>query len=366
MCKGLVQYRATRKMLHGLQFTEDIFLTNVTPPGKQGHHSLPVTLSLHKARGSGLSQKGRVRVGVGYGCVWSNPSKFTLLALDPYSSFLLSQTLISQPPSTGPGQCPVLCFDHFCGSDRLQKAPGVPQSHCLRSPPLGCPAILSRSLTLTVSNSRVEGARQVVDFGDTEEKKSQISADSGLSVSGSQKSDSESVASSEPPALTRSTSQESEASTVVSNSSGETLGADSDLSSNAGDGPTGRLAPHLTISRGTLSDSEIETNPATSAVFGKTHKLKPGLKEPRGSVGRAAPALPLEDVSTRIYLCEGLLGLGVGPGPGHASCFLCFNSPPPASFPPTSLASPPPGYLQGGTRAQCGTSWRTPPWRPSR
>ncbi|KAJ8333980.1 hypothetical protein SKAU_G00412990 [Synaphobranchus kaupii] len=125
---------------------------------------------------------------------------------------------------------------------------------------------------------RVEGAKQAIDLGDTDEKKSQISADSGLSVtSGSQKSDSESVASSEPPALTRSTSQDSEASTVVSNSSGETLGADSDLSSNAGDGPAGRLAPHLTISRGTLSDSEIEMNPATSSVFGKTHKLKAGL-----------------------------------------------------------------------------------------
>lgn len=53
----------------------------------------------------------------------------------------------------------------------------------------------------------------------------------------------------------------------ISNSSGETLGADSDLSSTAGDGPAGRIAPHLSQSRGTLSDSEIETNPATSTVF---------------------------------------------------------------------------------------------------
>ncbi|KAG7251755.1 hypothetical protein CRUP_012482, partial [Coryphaenoides rupestris] len=94
---------------------------------------------------------------------------------------------------------------------------------------------------------------------DTEEKKSQISADSGLSVttSGSQKSDTESVTSGEPPHLTRSTSQDSEASTVISNSSGETMGADSDLSSTAGDGPGGRPSPHLAQSRGTLSDSEI-------------------------------------------------------------------------------------------------------------
>ncbi|KAL6461526.1 hypothetical protein MHYP_G00296700 [Metynnis hypsauchen] len=156
---------------------------------------------------------------------------------------------------------------------------------------------------------RAEGAKQRAEGGDTEEKKSQISADSGLSVtSGSQKSDSESLASSEPPALTRSTSQDSEASTVVSNSSGETLGADSDLSSTAGDGLTGRPSPHLTLSRSTLSDSEIETNPATSSVFGKTHKLKPGVKEPVGGVAKGAPAQPLEDVSMRIYLCEGLLG----------------------------------------------------------
>ncbi|XP_035376914.1 MAP kinase-activating death domain protein isoform X9 [Electrophorus electricus] len=154
-----------------------------------------------------------------------------------------------------------------------------------------------------------DGAKHRPERGDTEEKKSQISADSGLSVtSGSQKSDTESVASSEPPALTRSTSQDSEASTVVSNSSGETLGADSDLSSTAGDGLAGRPSPHLAQSRGTLSDSEIETNPATSSVFGKTHKLKMGVKEPVGGVAKGALAPPLEDVSMRIYLCEGLLG----------------------------------------------------------
>ncbi|XP_056317708.1 MAP kinase-activating death domain protein isoform X35 [Danio aesculapii] len=160
---------------------------------------------------------------------------------------------------------------------------------------------------LNKRKSGADGVKQRVEGGDTEEKKSQISADSGLSVtSGSQKSDTDSLASSEPPALTRSTSQDSEASTV-SNSSGETLGADSDLSSTAGDGVTGRHAQHLNLSRGTLSDSEIETNPATSSVFGKTHKLKPGMKEPVG-VNKAAPAPPVEDVSMRIYLCEGLLG----------------------------------------------------------
>ncbi|XP_050931183.1 MAP kinase-activating death domain protein isoform X11 [Lates calcarifer] len=155
-----------------------------------------------------------------------------------------------------------------------------------------------------------EGAKQQrPHVTDAEEKKSQISADSGLSVtSGSQKSDTESVTSSEPPILTRSTSQDSEASTVISNSSGETLGADSDLSSTAGDGLGGRTAPHLTQSRGTLSDSEIETNPATSSVFGKTHTLKPGAKDHVPVMAKGPPAQPMEDISMRIYLCEGLLG----------------------------------------------------------
>ncbi|CAI5644775.1 unnamed protein product [Oreochromis niloticus] len=154
-----------------------------------------------------------------------------------------------------------------------------------------------------------EGAKQQrPQVTDAEEKKSQISADSGLSVtSGSQKSDTESVASSEPPILTRSTSQDSEASTI-SNSSGETLGADSDLSSTAGDGLGGRTAPHLTQSRGTLSDSEIETNPATSSVFGKTHTLKPGVKDHLPVLAKGLPAQPIEDTSMRIYLFEGLLG----------------------------------------------------------
>ncbi|XP_041795147.1 MAP kinase-activating death domain protein isoform X6 [Chelmon rostratus] len=155
-----------------------------------------------------------------------------------------------------------------------------------------------------------EGAKQQrPQVTDAEEKKSQISADSGLSVtSGSQKSDTESVTSSEPPILTRSTSQDSEASTVISNSSGETLGADSDLSSTAGDGLGGRIAPHLNQSRGTLSDSEIETNPATSTVFGKTHTLKPSAKDHVHAMAKGPPAQPMEDISMRIYLCEGLLG----------------------------------------------------------
>ncbi|XP_038557090.1 MAP kinase-activating death domain protein isoform X16 [Micropterus salmoides] len=157
---------------------------------------------------------------------------------------------------------------------------------------------------------RSEGAKQQrPQVADAEEKKSQISADSGLSVtSGSQKSDTESVTSSEPPVLTRSTSQDSEASTVISNSSGETLGADSDLSSTAGDGLGGRTALHLNQSRGTLSDSEIETNPATSQVFGKTHTLKPSAKDHAHTMAKGAPAQHVEDISMRIYLCEGLLG----------------------------------------------------------
>ncbi|KAF3832948.1 hypothetical protein F7725_026613 [Dissostichus mawsoni] len=68
---------------------------------------------------------------------------------------------------------------------------------------------------LTFFHQWSDGAKQQrPQVTDAEEKKSQISADSGLSVSGSQKSDTESVTSSEPPILTRSTSQDSEASTV--------------------------------------------------------------------------------------------------------------------------------------------------------
>ncbi|XP_045681640.1 MAP kinase-activating death domain protein isoform X14 [Phyllostomus hastatus] len=126
-----------------------------------------------------------------------------------------------------------------------------------------------------------EAIRPALDLGETEEKKSQVSADSGVSLtSGSQ----------------------------VSNSSGETLGADSDLSSNAGDGPGGEGSAHLTSSRATLSDSEIETNAATSAIFGKAHSLKPSVKEKLAG----SPVRSCEDVSQRVYLYEGLLGRDKG------------------------------------------------------
>ncbi|XP_051708868.1 MAP kinase-activating death domain protein isoform X17 [Oryctolagus cuniculus] len=154
-----------------------------------------------------------------------------------------------------------------------------------------------------------EVIKPVFDLGETEEKKSQISADSGVSLtSGSQRTDQDSVVGVSPAVMIRSSSQDSEVSTVVSNSSGETLGADSDLSSNAGDGPGGEGSSHLASSRGTLSDSEIETNSATSAIFGKAHSLKPGVKEKL--VG--SPVRCSEDVSQRVYLYEGLLGRDKG------------------------------------------------------
>ncbi|XP_053143603.1 MAP kinase-activating death domain protein isoform X40 [Hemicordylus capensis] len=146
-----------------------------------------------------------------------------------------------------------------------------------------------------------EGTKHFFDLGETDEKKSQISADSGLSLtSSSQKSDLDSVASTGPAVMIRSTSQDSE----VSNSSGETLGADSDLSSNAGDGVGGESGGNLTGSRGTVSDSEIETNAATSSIFGKSHSLKPTIKDSKCSSPGRAP----EDASQRVYLYEGLLG----------------------------------------------------------
>ncbi|XP_045642551.1 MAP kinase-activating death domain protein isoform X39 [Ursus americanus] len=153
-----------------------------------------------------------------------------------------------------------------------------------------------------------EVIKPVFDLGETEEKKSQISADSGVSLtSGSQRTDPDSVIAVSPAVMIRSSSQDSEVSTV-SNSSGETLGADSDLSSNAGDGPGGEGSAHLASSRGTLSDSEIETNSATSAIFGKAHSLKPSVKEKL--VG--SPVRSSEDVSQRVYLYEGLLGRDKG------------------------------------------------------
>ncbi|XP_060543535.1 MAP kinase-activating death domain protein isoform X6 [Pantherophis guttatus] len=152
---------------------------------------------------------------------------------------------------------------------------------------------------------RSEGTKHFFDLGETDEKKSQISADSGLSLtSSSQKSDLDSVASVGPAVMIRSTSQDSEVSTVVSNSSGETLGADSDLSSNAGDGLGGEISGNLTGSRGTVSDSEIETNSATSAIFGKSHSVKKTIKDNKCS----SPGRVPEDASQRVYLFEGLLG----------------------------------------------------------
>ncbi|XP_047547802.1 MAP kinase-activating death domain protein isoform X21 [Lutra lutra] len=145
------------------------------------------------------------------------------------------------------------------------------------------------------------GPEVIKPIFETEEKKSQISADSGVSLtSGSQRTDPDSVIGVSPAVMIRSSSQDSE----VSNSSGETLGADSDLSSNAGDGPGGEGSAHLASSRGTLSDSEIETNSATSTIFGKAHSLKPSVQEKL--VG--SPVRSSEDVSQRVYLYEGLLG----------------------------------------------------------
>ncbi|XP_071414646.1 MAP kinase-activating death domain protein isoform X23 [Pithys albifrons albifrons] len=156
----------------------------------------------------------------------------------------------------------------------------------------------------SLEKTRPEGVKQF-DLGETDEKKSQISADSGLSLaSGSQKSDFDSIPSGGPTVMVRSTSQDSEVSTVVSNSSGETLGADSDLSSNAGDGPSVENGGHLAGSRGTVSDSEIETNSATSSIFAKSHNVKQSVKDSKGSTPGRGP----EDGNQRVYLYEGLLG----------------------------------------------------------
>ncbi|XP_060227949.1 MAP kinase-activating death domain protein isoform X19 [Meriones unguiculatus] len=158
-----------------------------------------------------------------------------------------------------------------------------------------------------LEKQRQEVIKPAFDLGETEEKRSQVSADSGVSLtSASQRTDPDSVISVSPAVMIRSSSQDSEVSTVVSNSSGETLGADSDLSSTAGDGPGGEGSAHLASSRATLSDSEIETNSATSTIFGKAHSLKPKEKL------AGSPVRSSEDVSQRVYLYEGLLGRDKG------------------------------------------------------
>ncbi|XP_073515047.1 MAP kinase-activating death domain protein isoform X11 [Phyllobates terribilis] len=156
-------------------------------------------------------------------------------------------------------------------------------------------------------NKGTEQAKPPPDSADTDEKRSQISADSGLSVtSGSQRSDLDAV-SSGPAILIRSSSQDSEISTVVSNSSGETLGADSDLSSNAGDTLGGPGGGRLSGSRGAISDSEIQMSSLTGAIFGKQQIVRPGERD-----GSVSPGRPLQDLSQRIYLYEGLLGRDKG------------------------------------------------------
>ncbi|XP_066439436.1 MAP kinase-activating death domain protein isoform X7 [Eleutherodactylus coqui] len=131
-----------------------------------------------------------------------------------------------------------------------------------------------------VASIGTEQTKQVPDSADSEEKRSQISADSGLSVtSGSQ----------------------------VSNSSGETLGADSDLSSNAGDALGGPGGGRLSGSSGAVSDSEIQMSSLTGAIFGKQQVLRPGERDSHVSPGR-----PPQDLSQRIYLYEGLLGRDKG------------------------------------------------------
>ncbi|ELK23827.1 MAP kinase-activating death domain protein [Myotis davidii] len=99
------------------------------------------------------------------------------------------------------------------------------------------------------------------DLGETEEKKSQISADSGVSLtSGSQRTDPDSVIGVSPAVLIRSSSQDSEVSTVV------------------GEHHTG--------------------------ILGKAHSLKPSVREKLAG----SPVRSYEDVSQRVYLYEGLIG----------------------------------------------------------
>jgi len=106
----------------------------------------------------------------------------------------------------------------------------------------------------------------------------------------------------------------------ISNSSGETMGADSDLSSTAGDGPGGRPSPHLAQSRGTLSDSEIETNPATSSVF-----VSHSLHSLRLHWGHSADAFIQSDL--QVHLQKLILVLIIIRGSSHVltSTTTCYK-----------------------------------------
>ncbi|XP_060694671.1 MAP kinase-activating death domain protein isoform X3 [Hemiscyllium ocellatum] len=165
------------------------------------------------------------------------------------------------------------------------KPPSAPMTH-LQLPPKaaiskGPGEYDTRSLNEEnfVASIGTENSRHTSDL-DPDEKKSQISADSGLSATSSQ----------------------------VSNSSGETLGADSDYSSAAGESVTGKNTLEAATSRGTLSDSEIETNTDTRYIFGKPHMLAAGFKAAKGGSAYVQAPSPPEDTSQRVYLFEGLLG----------------------------------------------------------
>uniref|UniRef100_A0A8C5PGV6 MAP kinase-activating death domain protein n=1 Tax=Leptobrachium leishanense TaxID=445787 RepID=A0A8C5PGV6_9ANUR len=141
-------------------------------------------------------------------------------------------------------------------------------------------------------NKGPEQAKHFFDSGDTEEKRSQISADSGLSVtSGSQRSDING-SSGTPSILIRSSSQDSELSTVVGSgiASGDLTGRSGDLTGRSGD-LTGR------------SQFCVIYFLAVFPFQGKSQFLRPGEKETVLS-----PVRPPQDMSLRIYLYEGLLG----------------------------------------------------------
>ena len=56
---------------------------------------------------------------------------------------------------------------------------------------------------------------------------------------------------------------------------------------------------------------------------GRTHTLKPGVKDPVPALSKGPPPQPLEDLSMRIYLCEGLLGTFSPPLPSQLCQSMC-------------------------------------------
>ncbi|CAM9100083.1 unnamed protein product, partial [Lampetra fluviatilis] len=106
------------------------------------------------------------------------------------------------------------------------------------------------------------------------------------------------------PALIRSSSQESESNTMLSSSSGETLGADSDCSSQGGQGEgLGGQGEGLGASSAVSSSSAASSSAAVSSSSATSTSASSAA-----SSSSASPSSASTSSSAAVYLYEGLLG----------------------------------------------------------